>query len=56
MLIEHVPRRSLIDEDVSAEAILEDGFGGEEGAPARNHVLTVAVVFYMSDDAFWQHF
>lgn len=42
-------------ENVAAETILKDKFGREEGTPACDHVLTVAIVFYMSDYAFWEH-
>lgn len=56
VLVEHVAAGAFVDEDVPAEAVREDGFRAEEGAPARDHVAAVAVVFDVRDHAFGEVF
>lgn len=56
MLIQHMTAGALVDKYVPAEAIGEDGFCREEGAPAGDHVVAVAVVFDVRDYAFGEIF
>lgn len=51
MLIEHVPRRAHTHEHAAIVAVVEDGGGPVNNAPAGDHVVFVAVMLDVSDAA-----
>jgi hypothetical protein len=55
MLVKHMPTLFVINEYMSAKPGLKNLFCREEGAPAGYHVLAVAVVLDVADDAFREY-
>lgn len=49
VLVEEVAGGAHAHEDAAAVAVVEDGHGVVENAPARDHVVFVAVVFDVGD-------
>ena len=56
MLVEHMSARTLVNENMSAKSILQDRLRGVQSAPASYHILAVAIVLNVWDNAFREHF